>query len=59
MMEVFLLSETSARRLAAMLTDQQRRDVLQLAQAIIAPADFVPPADVPKLGTGDAVPVRG
>lgn len=56
---MFLLSETSARRLAAMLTDQQRRDVLQLAQAIIAPADFVPPADVPKLGTGDAVPVRG
>lgn len=52
------MSETSARRLAAMLTEQQRRDVLQLAQVIGEPAGQTP-ADVPELGTGDTVPVRG
>lgn len=40
------MSNNAARRLAAMLTEAQRADVIQLAQAISAPAD------VPDPGTG-------
>ena len=53
------MKNENARRLAAMLTDQQRRDVLQLARAISDPAGQTPPADVPNSDTGDFAPVRG
>lgn len=52
------MNDTAARRLASMLTESQRRDMLQLAQIIGVPAD-VTPANVPESGTSSENPARG
>ena len=55
---VISMNDTAARRLASMLTESQRRDMLQLAQIIGVPAD-VTPANVPESGTSSKNPARG
>lgn len=52
------MNDTAARRLASMLTESQRRDMLQLAQIIGVPAD-VTPVNVPESGTSSKNPARG